>query len=94
MKCHISLAIIYLLIGGAIASHSDRLTGFLTLFGTPTLIHSILAYGSYRKVELSRKLSVFMFVLLAIGTPPVGTIVAIFWLLPTTIWAVPENSQS
>ena len=91
MKRHFGLAIVYLLICWTVASLGDFLVGSLILFGTPALIHLILAYGSHRKVELSRKVSVFIFVLLAIGTAPIGTIVAIFWLIPTTIWAAPEN---
>ena len=90
MKCHISLAIVYLILCVLAVSLSERLTGGQIILIAPTLIHLTLAYGSYKKIELSRKISVFVFILFAIGTAPIGTIIAIFWLLPSTTWVTPE----
>ena len=94
MKCHVFLAIIYLIFFCFIVSDIEHPSIGLVLFTTPALIHFSLALGSYKKNELSRKISVFMFILIAIGTAPIGTIIAIFWLLPCTTWATPESLSS
>ena len=93
MKCHIAFAIVYLVFCGLVASMSERLTGALALFIAPAVIHLSLAYGSFKKIELSRKISVFVFILFAIGTIPIGPIIAIIWLLPNTTWVAPEPLQ-
>ena len=91
MKCHVIIAVTYLIFIGFIASYFDQPNSGLLLFLIPTLIHFSLALGSYKKSEFSRKLSVFMFILIGIGTAPIGTILAIFWLLPCTTWVTPES---
>lgn len=95
MKCHITVAILYLVIvGGIVATTitSDQWPLLLLMPGLFVFLHLLLAYGSYRKVELSRKVSVFLFLVLAIGAAPVGILLAIFIFMPATQWHLPENS--
>lgn len=94
MKCHIGMLILYLLIGvGVMAFISSGATFFsLFMLSIPVFLHLLLAYGSYKKIELSRKASVVVFVLLAIGVIPIGTILSIFIFLPATQWKAPQDS--
>jgi phosphatidylserine synthase len=86
MKRHIAVLIFYALLGAGIMSlmKSDKRVFLLIMFGLPVLIHSVLAYGSYKKNEISRQISVVVFVILAIGLMPIGTFVFIFIFLPAT----------
>jgi hypothetical protein len=51
----------------------------------PVGVHSVLAYGSHKKIELSRKVSEFVFAMLILAFP-VGTLLAMFLFLPATVW--------
>ena len=90
MTCHLVLVGLNLALGitGALLLEAAALL-LVTLL--PLLLHGLLAYGSYRKLELSRKASVVVFVLLALGTIPIGTLVVLFVLLPTTQWQTPAD---
>jgi hypothetical protein len=95
MKCHIAVLIFNALIGLGIlslAGGGEKLF-LLIIPGIPILLHSILAYGSYKKIEMSRKASVVVFVLLAIGAIPIGTIISIFFFLPATQWKTPPDAK-
>jgi hypothetical protein len=94
MKCHIAVVIFYLILGMVIATviTSDEWPFLLLMPGVFVFLHSLLAYGSYRKLELSRKASVVAFVFLAIGTAPVGFLLAVFLLMPATQWQTPKDS--
>lgn len=83
-----------LLVGGisATALTTDRRFLLLLMPGGLVLLHLLLAYGSYRKVELSRKASVVVFLILAIGTVPIGILLAIFVFMPATQWQSPNDS--
>lgn len=88
------MLILYLLLGaGIFALTSGESAGFLLVMpGIPVLLHLLLAYGSYKKIELSRKTSVVIFALLAITALPIGTILSLFLFLPATQWEVPQDS--
>jgi hypothetical protein len=95
MKCHIAVAILYAVLVGGIAATvltKDRWWFLFLMPGAFVFLHLLLAYGSYRKVELSRKTSVVVFLILAIGTIPIGTLLAIFVFLPATQWQAPSDS--
>lgn len=88
MSCHLVLAGLSLALCATTALLLDA-AALLLVALVPVLLHSLLAYGSYRKIELSRKASVVVFVLLAITAIPVGTLLALFVLLPCTQWETP-----
>jgi hypothetical protein len=95
MRRHIGLLVLYILFSAWVMSvlwNGKNLLLPVALV-IPIVLHSLLAYGSYKSMEMSRKASVAVFVLLAIGAMPVGTIISIFFLLPTTQWKAPENIQ-
>lgn len=93
MKFHIAVVILYLILWGSVATAvTDGWPPLLLLPGVFVVLHLLLAYGSYRKVELSRKVSVWVFVMLAIGTAPVGMLLAAFFFLPATQWKIPQDS--
>lgn len=93
MKYHIAVAILYLIFGVFIATLLTRNEWPLLLLipGVFVYLHLLLAYGCYRKLELSRKASVAVFLLLAIGTIPVGPLLVIFIFMPATQWQIPKD---
>lgn len=92
MRYHLVLAAINLALGTAAAFllGPDR-PGLLLIPVFAALLHGLLAYGSHRRAELARKASVVLFVLLAIGTTPIGTLIVLFVLLPATQWQTPPD---
>ena len=56
----------------------------------PTLIHGALSYGSYKKIEISRKISEFIFGMMLLAFP-VGTFLSMCFILPTLQWKNPEK---
>jgi hypothetical protein len=58
-------------------------------FSVPVSVHLLLAYGSHKRVELSRKVSEFIFATFIFAFP-IGTVLAIFLFLPATTWEVPD----
>lgn len=94
MKCHLAVAALYIVFGVfLLAAKGEEMLPALILLGIPVSLHTLLAYGSYKKVELSRKASVVMFILLAIGTAPIGIALAIFLFIPATQWQAPTGCQ-
>jgi len=93
MKCHIAVVILYLIFGAVIATviTPNDWPLLLLMPGVFVYLHLLLAYGSYRKVELSRKASVVVFLMLAIGTIPVGPLLAVFIFMPATQWQIPKD---
>jgi hypothetical protein len=57
------------------------------------LIHLVLSYGSYERIELSRKASEIAFVLLMVVFP-IGTLLSMFLFLPATMWQVPDDKKA
>lgn len=102
MKCHIGLLVLWLIITlfGIVAlvldpgSDSDG-SGFATVAFCALLavLHAALSYGSYKKIEVSRKVSEFIFALTLLAFP-IGTFLAMYLLLPATQWKEPENSET
>jgi len=96
MKCHIGVFIFYLIIGifVIIASRvTEELIVFAIFMFLLTLIHGLLAYGSYKKIEISRKISEFIFALCLLAFP-VGTFLAIYLFLPATQWCPIQTSNN
>lgn len=91
MKFHVGFLIFYLLIATLVFFVFKVSLKVFYLVGFPVLLHLFLAYGSYKRSELSRKISVVVFVLLAITTIPIGTVLAIFVFLPATQWESPQD---
>lgn len=90
MACHLVLGGLSLALCATVALLQDA-AALLLVALIPVLLHGLLACGSYRKVELSRQASVVVFVLLAITAIPVGTLLALFVLLPCTQWETPQT---
>ncbi len=93
MRFHAVFSLIYLLIflGGIFALEKSLKEGLLLLFvvGWPFFMHGLLSYGSFRKVELSRKASEVVFAILLVAFP-IGTFLSMYLLLPATQWKDPE----
>lgn len=65
----------------------------IILLASPFLIlHVLLAIGCRRKLILARKGSKIVFALILLGFP-VGTFLAMFSFLPTTIWKEPITGE-
>lgn len=93
MRCHIVLFMLYFLIGVWVAlsiGYSKELF-ILIIPGVWVFLHALLAYGSYKGIEVSRKISVVVFMLVAIALMPIGTLIAVFVLLPSTQWEIPQG---
>jgi phosphatidylserine synthase len=58
----------------------------------PTLMHGVLSYGSYKKIEISRKISEFIFGMMLLAFP-VGTFLSMYLILPTLQWKNPEENN-
>jgi hypothetical protein len=58
-------------------------------FSLPIVLHLLLALGSYKKIEFSRKVSEIVFALLLLAFP-VGTLMSMYIFLPATTWKSPE----
>lgn len=89
MIYHIIFSVLSLMIGLLILSLIPKSIYGFTILGW-SVVHAILAYGTINKYELSRKASEFIFGLWALAFP-VGTILSIYLILPTTQWAKPED---
>lgn len=100
MKCHIGLLVLWLIVTffGIAAqvfdpgSDSDGSDVAMVVFcALMAVLHAALSYGSYKKIEVSRKASEFIFALTLLAFP-IGTFLAMYLLLPATQWKEPENS--
>jgi hypothetical protein len=98
MKCHIWFCILWLLLPiGGIANVFSSAENFhpvmavisIVVFSLPALMHGLLAYGSYRKMEISRRISEFVFGFLLLAFP-VGTFLSMYVCLPATQWKDPK----
>jgi hypothetical protein len=100
MKCHIGMAIVYFCFylfwfGVVMLDRTTNARSLVLAIGflsPPVLIHLALAYGSYRRIELSRKASEIVFAILLLAFP-IGTFLSIFLFLPATEWQVPEDNK-
>lgn len=98
MKCHVGLAIFYLCLSMAVIAtfdNTERAASLFTaaaLFSIPGFLHLLLSYGSFRRIELSRKTSEVVFALMLLAFP-IGTFLAIFLFLPATEWKAREDSK-
>jgi hypothetical protein len=93
MKCHIVISVLYVFLGvwgTSLIGYGAKLFVLLIFPGVFVFLHALLAYGSYKGIEISRKASEMVFVLIGIGAP-IGTLIAIFFLLPTTQWETPKD---
>ncbi len=61
----------------------------LVVFSLPAVMHGVLSYGSYRKIEISRRISEFVFGFLLLVFP-VGTFLSMYLLMPATQWRDPK----
>ncbi len=98
MKCHIGMTVFYGFLYGVVvtllpqdinSSSSAIATGFFLL---PVLLHLALSYGSYKRIEISRKVSEIVFVLLMLALP-IGTLLSMFLFLPATTWKIPDEKK-
>jgi hypothetical protein len=63
----------------------------LLLFSAPLVLHAVLGYGSLKRMELSRKVSEWVFALLVLAFP-IGTFLSIYFFLPATMWEAQEEA--
>jgi len=63
-----------------------------TFSSWPALMHGALAHGSYRKIEISRKIPEFIFVIMLLAFP-IGTFLSMYVCAPLTDWKDPEQSK-
>jgi hypothetical protein len=100
MKCHLWFVAFWLAVafGGAAYVFRDRggisseLISFSAFYSIPALMHGLLAYGSFNKIELSRRASEVVFALLLVVFP-VGTFLSMFIFLPATQWKIPTPKE-
>jgi len=101
MKYHIGLAIFYGCLFGFLgfltAENNQTVTTasfalIIGFFSLPALIHLLLSYGSYRRIELSRKASEIVFVLLFLAFP-IGTLLSMYLFLPATVWKASDDKK-
>jgi hypothetical protein len=88
MRCHLGVLAFYLLVGSLLVWWAGNLI-ISVAFALPVALHSVLAYGSYKRIEFSRKVSEFVFAMLILAFP-VGTLLAMFLFLPATVWQSPD----
>lgn len=99
MRFHIGMAAFYGCICALVIALWDRTVSTASIaltfgcFALPALLHIALAYGSYKRIELSRKASEIVFALLIFAFP-IGTFLSLFWFLPATVWKFPDESKS
>jgi hypothetical protein len=98
MKCHIGIAVFYfclLLLALLLKQEAAarNLVFPVHVFILFFLTHLVLAYGSYERIELSRKASEIAFVLLMVLFP-IGTLLSMFLFLPATMWQVPDDKKA
>lgn len=92
MRCHLGMLAFYLLAGLLLVLWQASAIGTLIItaaLALPVAVHSVLAYGSHKKIELSRKVSEFIFATFILAFP-VGTLLAMFLFLPATEWKAPD----
>jgi hypothetical protein len=92
MKCHLGVVAFYLAAFSLLVWWEETGVGRLIIsvvFAVPVSVHLLLAYGSYKRVELSRKVSEFIFATLILAFP-IGTVLAMFLFLPATTWEAPD----
>jgi len=98
MKCHIGFCAFWFVIavGGLVyfLLNSEGITAvivviFVVVYSLPVLMHGLLSYGSYKKIEASRRISEFIFALLLLAFP-IGTFLSMYLCLPTTQWKAPD----
>jgi hypothetical protein len=98
MKCHIGMATFYCCLFGVlalIASGTDSTGSFasaIAFLSLPVLLHLALAYGSFRRIEISRKVSEIVFALFLLAFP-IGTFLSMFLFLPATTWKAPDDAK-
>ncbi|MCL2021921.1 MAG: hypothetical protein FWG81_07490 [Betaproteobacteria bacterium] len=90
-KCHFWLFVLYMCTGLILVSIDTDPTSIIILFFwfSLALIHILLSYGSYKKIEIARRISEFVFATYLLGFP-VGTFLAMYLFLPATLWKNPE----
>jgi hypothetical protein len=107
MKCHIGMAIFYFCLFGffTMFAQTERTESFVFVlvkgfYFLLILIHLALSYGSYRRIELSRKASEIVFALVLV-TSPIGNFLSTFLFflsmylfLPATMWQAPDDNES
>jgi hypothetical protein len=64
----------------------------ISFFFLPIPIHLALAYGSYRRIDLSRKASEILFALMLLAFP-IGTLLSMFLFLPATVWQASDDNK-
>lgn len=96
MKWHIGLSIFYFIIFGSLLISEISDTPFSVsklLMFIPTIVHAILAYGCFQKVELSRRISEWVGFFMVLSFP-IGTFVSLLYFLPNTTWNAPESKKT
>lgn len=104
MRVHIGLIVFYFVFFGLLSYGLSLLTineaeqrsimqiflkmiyGFSPLF----VLHLVLAMGAKKKLEVSRRLSEIVFVIMFLAFP-VGTILSALYFLPKTVWVKKES---
>jgi hypothetical protein len=86
---HIGLAIFYAVAIGTALYLMPPLTKKVDftfiLLAVPSLLHLALAWGSFAKAEISRRVSILIGLLMFFAFP-VGTFISMFYFLPLTDW--------
>ena len=98
MRVHIGFVVFYVIaaiiwIYSAIdyANEKTSVMVMVFIFFTPfILLHSLLAVGAKKKIELSRKFSEIVFAIILLGFP-VGTLLSMLYFLPKTTWKQPNK---
>lgn len=82
MIYHIIFSVISIMMGLLIFAFNAKNYGFIIFAWSA--VHTILAYGTYNRYELSRKMSEYIFGLWALAFT-VGIILTIYMMLPKTL---------
>lgn len=96
MKCHIGMAIFYCCLCFLVTSLSYRTVSTasfavnIVFFSLPAFLHLALSYGSYKRIEVSRKASEIVFALMILAFP-IGTLLSMLLFLPATTY--PEGNK-
>lgn len=89
MLYHIIFSVLSFLAGLLVLALIEKNIYGFALLGW-SVIHALLAFGTFNKIELSRKASEYIFGLWVFAFP-VGTFLSIYLILPATQWAKPED---
>lgn len=86
---YIAIILAFYLLDRIYGGFADGMKYILTVFLSFSAFHGALAIGAYLKIELSRRVSEFVFAIMLLGFP-VGTFLAIYLFLPACVWVAPD----